>query len=64
MVMLMTFGLVDTFFGGSMETAVSGLLDLGEERLSETEVAQLLERIEQERIQNAEEEKPDGGTHT
>lgn len=54
--------LVDTFFGGSIEKAVSGLLDLGEEQLSEPEVARLLERIEQERIRNEEEEKSHGGT--
>ena len=37
--------LVDTFFGGSLEAAVAGLLDHGEERLSAKEAADLRRRI-------------------
>lgn len=42
--------LVDTFYGGSIEKAVSGLLDLGEKELSEAEAQRLLERIEDARL--------------
>ncbi len=37
--------LVDTFFGGSLEAAVTGLLDVGEENLSEHEATELRRRI-------------------
>ena len=37
--------LVDTFYGGSVEAAVVGLLDLGEEKLSAEEAAELRRRI-------------------
>lgn len=37
--------LVDTFFGGSLEAAVTGLLDVGEEKLSEQEAVELRRRI-------------------
>lgn len=37
--------LVDTFFGGSVEAAVSGLIDLGEEKLSAKELAELRGKI-------------------
>lgn len=41
--------LVDTFFGGSVAKAVTGLLELGEDDLSDAEAERLLGRIEQTR---------------
>lgn len=44
--------LVDTFFGGSLEAAVTGLIDVGEEKLSGTEAAELRRRIAEAAEQN------------
>ena len=54
--------LVDTFFGGSVEKAVSGLLDLGEKDLSESEAQRLLERIEQAQLSEEGDHEPTART--
>lgn len=48
--------LVDTFFGGSLEAAVAGMLDHGEEKLSPEEVAQLRRRIAEANLEAGEED--------
>ena len=49
--------LVDTFFGGSLEAAVAGLLDVGEEKLSTEEAAELRRRIAESNPSNEEDSK-------